>query len=189
MSDNEILKPSNTGRLIADVVKETFAFAWNRTEPDPQMMALLADEQYQPVIIFPQEYVEQPARVLASFTEPTPIFDPNKKPLLIFLDGSWREARKMFRKSPYLNELPVYSVSPIAVSQYIMRKSDNDNHLATAEVAGLVLEAAGQALAAEVLCDWFDVFNESYMLSKTRVKPDLSKPCLAAYIEKGLHKI
>ncbi len=32
MADIESLKPSNTGWLIADVVADTFAFGWTRTE-------------------------------------------------------------------------------------------------------------------------------------------------------------
>ena len=32
-----------------------------------------------------------------------------KPPLFIMLDGTWAEARKMFRKSPYLNQFPVFS--------------------------------------------------------------------------------
>ena len=35
MADIEPLKPSNTGWLIADVVPDTFAFGWARTEVDP----------------------------------------------------------------------------------------------------------------------------------------------------------
>ena len=43
MADIEPLKPSNTGWLIADVVADTFAFGWARTETDPALLALLAD--------------------------------------------------------------------------------------------------------------------------------------------------
>ena len=45
MADIEPLKPSNTGWLIADVVADTFAFGWARTEVDPALLALLADPQ------------------------------------------------------------------------------------------------------------------------------------------------
>jgi len=41
MADIEPLKPSNTGWLIADVVTDTFAFAWARTAVDPALLALL----------------------------------------------------------------------------------------------------------------------------------------------------
>ena len=53
MADIEPLKPSNTGWLIADVVADTFAFGWARTEVDPALLALLADPQWQPYVVFP----------------------------------------------------------------------------------------------------------------------------------------
>ncbi len=43
MCDTEPLKPSNTGWLIADVVADTTAFGWARTQVDPALLALLAD--------------------------------------------------------------------------------------------------------------------------------------------------
>jgi DTW domain-containing protein YfiP len=49
MADIEPLKPSNTGWLMADVVADTFAFGWARTEVDPALLALLADPQWQPL--------------------------------------------------------------------------------------------------------------------------------------------
>ena len=57
MADIEPLKPSNTGWLIADVVQRTFAFGWARTEVDPALLALLADPQWQPYVVFPGEFV------------------------------------------------------------------------------------------------------------------------------------
>ena len=42
MADIEALKPSNTGWLIADVVADTAAFGWPRTEVDPALLALPA---------------------------------------------------------------------------------------------------------------------------------------------------
>ncbi|MFA0233101.1 DTW domain-containing protein, partial [Vibrio sp. 10N.261.45.A7] len=38
LSDNEILKPSNTGRLILDTVKDSYAYLWHRTEPNQEML-------------------------------------------------------------------------------------------------------------------------------------------------------
>ena len=63
MADIEPLKPSNTGWLVADVVTDTFAFGWARTQTDPALIALLADPQWQPYVVFPGEYVA-PERVV-----------------------------------------------------------------------------------------------------------------------------
>lgn len=63
MGDIEALKPSNTGWLVADVVADTFAFGWKRTEMDPALLGLLADPQWQPYVVFPGEFV-RPERVV-----------------------------------------------------------------------------------------------------------------------------
>lgn len=180
VSDNEVMKPSNTGRLILDVVKEGFVYQWNRTEPEDEMLSLLNSDEYQPVIVFPSDYADDKTRVLESLDTP---LKGEKKWLLIFIDGSWREARKIFRRSDYLAHLPVLSINPESVSQYMMRKSENEQHLSTAEVASLVLKQAQEPLAAQTLELWFEAFRESYMLSKTRYRPDLTKPSLRKFIE------
>ncbi|MCW0470822.1 DTW domain-containing protein [Vibrio chagasii] len=41
-----------------------------------------------------------------------------KKLLLIFIDGSWREARRIFRRSEYLQDLPVLSIEPVRFSMH-----------------------------------------------------------------------
>lgn len=179
VSDNEVFKPSNTGRLIVDTIKESYVYQWSRTEPDAEMLALLANPAYQPIIIFPDEYVDDEKRLVG---EDVGNILQGKTPLIILLDGSWREARRIFRKSPYLDHLPVLSVNPETISQYMMRQSDKEQHLSTAEVATLVLEQLGEDLAAKTLKQWFEVFRESYMLSKTRMKTDKSRPVLQQYL-------
>ncbi len=179
VSQQEVFKPSNTGRLIADTVKETYVYQWNRTEPDSQMLDLLHNSDYQPVLVFPAESEDEQSRVIQDFQHR----DTSKKLLLIFVDGSWREAKRIVRKSPYLAELPLISIEPEVVSQYVMRKSDNEQHLATAEVASLVLEKCGEHLGAETLRLWFETFKESYLLGKTRIKPKKEKTALAAYLQ------
>ncbi|MCF1439981.1 MAG: DTW domain-containing protein, partial [Shewanella sp.] len=41
MYDDEVLKPTNSGRLIADLIPDTHAFLWSRTEVNPELLALL----------------------------------------------------------------------------------------------------------------------------------------------------
>lgn len=182
VSDNEVLKPSNTGRLIADVVQESYVYQWNRTEPDKEMLELLSDSQYQPIVVFPDTYVDDKTRLISAETSINRD-KYTKTPLFIFIDGSWREARKIFRRSDYLQSLLVLSITPDNVSEYLMRKSDNDQHLSTAEVASLVLKQSGELAASKTMQLWFEAFRESYMLSKTRYKSDLSLPCMKRFIE------
>ena len=165
MYDDEILKPSNTGRLIADLVPDTFAYIWSRTEPNKNMLALVTDPKWQPIVIFPEEYA-QAERVLTQAQ--TIQLANNKRPLFILLDGTWAQAKKMFRKSPYLDNLPVLSFSPEKLSQYLVRKATKDNQLATAEVASLVLASIGEQANADLLALFFSTFKENYLLGKSR---------------------
>lgn len=167
MYDTEILKPSNTGKLIADVVPDTFAFLWSRTEENQALLDVLNDEQWQPFVVFPEQYVE-PGRAVINKNI---VVREGKRPLFIMLDGSWREAKKMFRKSPYLNYFPVVSFNPdvtqseTMTSRYQIRQANVTNQFATAEVAAIVLNMAGELGNAEVLDLWFDVFNLQYRKS------------------------
>ncbi|BBN82611.1 DTW domain-containing protein [Pseudoalteromonas sp. A25] len=160
MYHNESFKPSNTGRLIADIIPDNHAFRWDRTEPDVGLIKLLNNPLYQPVVVFPAQNVE-PERVITEVAR-----KPNKIPLYIFLDGTWREAKKMFRKSPYLDNLPVLSVSPESLSDYKLRVAPHAHQLGTAEVACVVLEQNGEQQAAQRLTQHFIDFRDAYLKGK-----------------------
>lgn len=170
MHDAEPLKPSNTGWLIADVVQDTHAFGWSRTEVDPQLGALLADPQWQPYVVFPGEYAEPAERVVETLDgSDSRALQPGRRPLFILLDATWSEARKMFRKSPYLDGFPVLSLHPDLISRYQLRRSKRDDHFCTSEVAALCLELVGDAgdvQAGRVLESYLGVFTERYLRAK-----------------------
>jgi len=167
MHDVEPLKPSNTGWLIADVVPDTYAFTWQRTHVEPALLELLADPQWQPFVVFPGEYAE-PERVVGQV-----VAMAGKRPLFILLDATWTEARKMFRKSPYLSRLPVLSLQSELLSRYRLRRSTRSEHLCTAEVAALCLGLAGDVEAGVTLDAWLDVFTDHYLAAKYQRAPNL----------------
>jgi len=173
MADIEPLKPSNTGWLIADVVADTFAFGWARTEVNPALLALLADPQWQPYVVFPGEFAP-PQRVVTALPPSAAL--SAKRPLFVLLDATWQEARKMFRKSPYLDHLPVLSLAPEQVSRYVLRRSQRGDHFCTAEVAAMCLELAGELHAAHTLDAWLDVFTHHYLQSKHQLPPAWDGP-------------
>ena len=174
MADIEPLKPSNTGWLIADVVADTFAFGWARTEVDPALLTLLADPQWQPYVVFPGEFVAA-ARVVTQLIESNnsgrggEYAAFGKRPLFILLDATWPEARKMFRKSPYLDNFPVLSLQSEQISRYKLRRSRRDDHFCTSEVAALCLELAGETAAAQALEAYLDVFTHHYLRAKSQL--------------------
>ncbi|ARV19640.1 hypothetical protein AEP_02714 [Curvibacter sp. AEP1-3] len=174
MADIEALKPSNTGWLIADVVPDTSAFGWARTEVDPALLALLADPQWQPYVVFPGEFVT-PGRVVNTLPAPTEM-PAGKRPLFVLLDATWPEARKMFRKSPYLDRFPVLSLQPEQISRYRLRRSRREDHFCTSEVGALCLELAGETRAAQALEAWLDVYTHHYLQAKHQLPPHLDTP-------------
>jgi hypothetical protein len=200
MGDIEAIKPSNTGWLIADVLPDTFAFGWARTEVDPALLALLADPQWQPYLVFPGEFVD-PARVVTQLMArndapqfpagppqgdlaPSGGSDPRSggawgRPLFVLLDATWPEARKMFRKSPYLNHLPVLSLQSEQISRYQLRRSRRDDHFCTSEVAALCLELAGEARAAQTLQAYLYVFTHHYLQAKNQLPINTDGPAHA----------
>ena len=169
MADIEPLKPSNTGWLVADVVTDTFAFGWTRTETDPALLALLSDPQWQPYVVFPGQYAA-PERVVRTVQPPDSLrADAQKKrPLFILLDGTWSEARKMFRRSPYLDRLPVLSLEPDQISQYKLRRSGRNDHFCTSEVAALCMNLAGEPAAERTLEAYLAVFTHHYLHAKNQ---------------------
>ncbi len=167
MCDIEPLKPSNTGWLIADVVADTAAFGWARTEVDPALLTMLADPQWQPYLVFPGEFVAA-ERVVTEVS-----IQPGKRPLFVLLDATWPEARKMFRKSPYLDHLPVLSLQPEQLSRYRLRRSKREDHFCTSEVAALCMELAGEPRAAQTLEAYLDVFTTHYLQAKQQMPIDL----------------
>ncbi|RDI22063.1 hypothetical protein DFR41_108187 [Pseudacidovorax intermedius] len=170
MADIEPLKPTNTGWLVADVVPDTFAFGWTRTQPDPALLALLRDPQWQPFVVFPGQYAA-PERVV-EVLPPAAGGAEARRPLFVLLDATWTEARKMFRRSPYLDDFPVLSLSPTRLSQYRLRQTCHEHHLCTSEVAALCLELAGEPQAARTLDAYLDVFTHHYLQAKNQQPVD-----------------
>lgn len=172
MADIEPLKPSNTGWLVADVVADTFAFGWARTEVDPALLALLGDPQWQPYVVFPGQYAA-PERVVRNVRSADDSAEASgKRPLFILLDGTWSEARKMFGRSPYLDALPVLSLEPEHVSQYKLRRSGRGDHFCTSEVAALCMDLAGEHAAARTLDAYLAVFTHHYLCAKNQQPVD-----------------
>ncbi|APD90039.1 DTW domain-containing protein [Alteromonas mediterranea] len=168
MYKGEYYKPTNTGRLIADVVKDNHAFLWRRTEPDEALLKLLSDDKYFPIVVFPHEYAAAERCIDA------PPLNTGKTLLFIFLDGTWREAKKMFSKSPYLHCLPVLGVSSEVASDYLLRESTHAFQHCTAEVGISVLALAEQKKGAQTLAHYFSVFRREYLKGKPHLQHKLA---------------
>ncbi|WKE64550.1 DTW domain-containing protein [Gallaecimonas kandeliae] len=159
MHHNEPFKPSNTGKLICDLLPGTQAFDWHRTEPGAELLDWLTPDTR---IVFPSHYVE------AERLAPLPASGPAK---LLILDATWQQARKMLRASRYLDALKVSSIDEALLSGYQLRSQHRDGHLCTAEVAALLLEQAGEIRNGALLAAWLAAFSEHYLAAKRHGLP------------------
>lgn len=124
------------------------------------MLALVQDPKWQPFVVFPAQYAEK-ERVVSSVN-----VVEGKRPLFIMIDGTWQEAKKIFRKSPWMADVPVLSIKTSEGSRYGVREAAGESQLATAEVAAKVLSLAGDNHASQCLDALFDVFREHYITGK-----------------------
>jgi DTW domain-containing protein len=173
----EHLKPTNTGRLIRDVLPGTEVFTWYRTVPDARLLELLEDPGLAPFVIFPDDQPDYADRVVG-MQAVSEVKAGGRTPVFILLDGTWRQARRIFRKSPYLDALPVLPLSTTRQTRYQLRKPASQAHLCTAEVAAELLRQSGDVDAAQVLDDYFDAFNISYAASRRYEKLEAPTPAM-----------
>lgn len=164
MHPDEAYKPSNTGRLIADTLPNTRVFLWSRTQVDPALLEALASPKYAPMLIFPDDQPDYAERV-CTYTQVQQAH-PQATPVFILLEGTWRQARRIFRKSPYLAHLPILPLRGDFTSQYQLRKASQKYQLCTVEVAIELLKVAQEPLGAEVLGAYFHIFNTHYAASR-----------------------
>lgn len=169
MHRDEVLKPTNTGRLIADVLPaHTHAFCWSRTEPDVNLLALLRDPQRRCLIVFPEEANDAAAtsRELVSVLP-----DDDRINTFILLDGTWKQSGRMFHLSRWLDSYACVVLPDGDGRGYAVRKSHQDNYLSTAEAAALCLQLANENAIANTLLDYFQLFNLHYLATRACVPP------------------
>ncbi len=166
MYKSEYYKPTNTGKLIADVIPDNYAFRWDRVAPDPSLTELLNNPKYLPILVFPQQYAE--AHRCINTPKDLLAIEQGKTPLFLMLDGTWREASKMF-KSPSFANLPVLGIQPEKASSYQLREAAHIHQLCTAEVAIEVLKMADDNHAAEALREYFHQFKKAYIAGKAHL--------------------
>lgn len=168
----ERFKPTNTGRLILMAHQKSKGFIWHRRNPPELFLEYLAREDIQPYLIFPDDEDGYQHRVhyqIKEWCEQQKAIQGQGrtgKVAFILLDATWRQARRMFRQSEYLQDLPVLSLSPDSISEFLLRKEYSDDHLCTAEVAVNLLQLIDETQDAEQLNHFYQTFNQHYVAGR-----------------------
>jgi hypothetical protein len=165
---DEIHKPTNSGRLIADLFPhDTHAYLWSRTEPQQALLDHITSKQGNCTILFPntQTAKEQnrPFRsVIPSNT------NGDTKHTFIILDGTWKQASKMFHQSHWLKDIPHYEINSEAQRSFLVRHSSHEMQFATAEVTAMLLDTLGHKEHGQHLLHYYQAFNEHCLISRQR---------------------
>lgn len=121
----EIHKASNTGQLVQQFVSHTQTIIWQRTQPDPSLLDLISESNT--ALLYPadNDSCESDSLVpdVANFEN------------YILIDSTWQEARKIFNRSPYLQQLTRIQLSVDGSSNYNLRRNQVEGGLCTAECA------------------------------------------------------
>lgn len=164
MHRNELFKPTNTGRLLADVFpSKIHAFCWSRTEPSAALLALLCDENRQCFIVYPVDTLEAKAKPREVFSS---IPASKKITTFILLDGTWKQSSRMFHLSRWLENVPCVLLPEGALRGYAVRKSHQKDYLSTAEAAALCMQMANESLQSRIFLQYFQLFNEHYLATR-----------------------
>jgi DTW domain-containing protein len=176
MHREELFKPTNTGRLIADIFpQQTRAFCWSRTQPDPNLLSILNDHRRINLIVFPDESTESSISQSVTLDESFVHSHPDKIITFILLDGTWKQSGRMFHLSRWLDNIPCVTLPDVTTKSYAVRKSHLDNYLSTAEAAALCLDLIGDAQSADLLRKYFCVFNHHYLATRGGYLPELTE--------------
>ncbi|MDO6422332.1 tRNA-uridine aminocarboxypropyltransferase [Saccharophagus degradans] len=173
MHSDEIFKPTNTGRLIADFLpQQTHAYCWHRKSPSPELLQLLNDPNRRCLLLFPvndHDLAERPREVYHHLPS------DDKINTLVLLDGTWKQSARMFHLSRWLDKHASLTLPEGLVKSYSVRKSDRAERLSTAEAAGLCLALANEQHNADLLTNYFDVFNQHYLATRGCYAPAQSE--------------
>ncbi|MBY4676659.1 tRNA-uridine aminocarboxypropyltransferase [Marinobacterium arenosum] len=154
---NEPARPSNTARLIRQVLPDSSWHLWARKQPPAELLQRLKQPHIQPWLIFPADRPE-----LAERAHPWQPPAAGKTALFILPDGTWKEVRKLLRQSPWLDDIPILAFDPPQRSRYTLRRNPDADHLCTAEVATALLQLTGEPGAANDLDRLLDRFLSHY---------------------------
>lgn len=115
--EREFSRRSNTGKLVQQFLpSETSIVPWRRKEPDNKLLAAIKTGRV--AILAPGADGEHR---LSDFDS------------VVLLDSTWQEARKMYRQSEYLQDLPKITLTAQQASEFILRANQLEGGLSTVE--------------------------------------------------------
>jgi len=128
----EVRRSVATGRMAHLSLKGSVLFRGNNFTEHEELNQILQNPDYYSVLLYPGKKSE----TLSFLAQNIP---SGRKLVVIILDATWHEARRMFRFSTNLHHLPMVSFTPETPSQFQVRKQPHSNCYSTIEAIQYVL--------------------------------------------------
>lgn len=155
-SEREVYRNTNTANLLKLInPKYTEIIIWKRGEVAEKVLNYINSNIYSTYLIFPIINEEMKKRKIQYSKS-------NSIPVFIIVDGTWKEAWKIIRKSNYLKDLPIISLDIERSSKFSLRRGQEDGNLCTVETAIELLKMNKENNISEIIDKSFELFLESY---------------------------
>ncbi len=157
---NELQRPTNTGKLLSNTLANTKVAVWERGCKAEEVDARLVNKVWKSIILFPA-----PDNTVSTIGNQKEC--EQEKTLYIILDATWQEAKKMYRKTPWLQALPHLELETQSDSTYSLRRNQESGHLCTCEVGIELLHSNGEQHNAQRLQEYFEYYLKAFKADKS----------------------
>lgn len=145
----EVKRRIATGRMSHLCLKNSELIMGQDYTNNDQLNSLLQNPHYSPVVLYPG--VHSVDISVATEKQKTDIFEAQKRPMVIVIDGTWPTARKMIHKSKNLTHLPRICFNPPGPSRFRVRKQPKAYCYSTIEAIHHTIELLGPSVGFDLL--------------------------------------
>ena len=155
MNHKEWLRASNTAKIISRILGAR-VFVSGDTEDERDFDALIAQRRHNAVVLFPSD-------LAVTWDEVGRIGNtPDGRTLVIVLDGTWGQARRLNQKID--GSIPRIKITPSALSQFLCRRQTQADRVCTVEAVALLMTEIGLNDAASRLEEGLRMVVEGFNL-------------------------
>ncbi|MDP7319672.1 MAG: tRNA-uridine aminocarboxypropyltransferase [Bacteriovoracaceae bacterium] len=150
----EIFLPSNTAHLSLKSLSNSQAF--ERGHRDKSLGPNFIDsDNYHPLFLYPDESaIELDSNFIAQLKKPVNLIVP---------DGTWRQAKKIKRREPLLENVQSVKITPSQKSIYPLRRQKFEYGLCTHEAISYAFEILESQGISQMLLHNLEIFIEAHL--------------------------
>ena len=167
MHIKERYRASNTGKLVDLALPGTEMLCQGVLDDENRLQELLKEYEGRALVLFPGFESVSTSEYLAKYDERTQGVDDNhvqKSILIIVLDGTWRQAKRLTRHVDC--KIPRVALTPDALSSFFCRKQTQSDRICTIEAVEMFLREF-HPKSADAVSKAFAIFLHAFAQQAT----------------------